>query len=115
MRLQYCGHLVEMLTNIFVLDRLSKWETKLRDDFKIRKKIKAGDWPLVYRHLAPRLNRPGKKGLSQPTTIRLYGKEIPFDDAWKEIRRSRAHKLSPRLRKLIVEDEVAIVYGFGES
>lgn len=96
MRLQYCGHREELLTNISVLDRLSKWETKLRDDFKIRKKIKAADWPFVYGQLAPRLKTPGKKGLSRPTTIRLYGKEIPFDDAWKEIRRSHAHKLPPR-------------------
>lgn len=88
-----------MLTNISVLDRLSKWETKLRDDFKIRKKAKACDWPLVYRHLAPRLERPGEKRLRQPTTIRLDGKEIPFDNAWKEIRRLGVHKLSPRLCK----------------
>lgn len=88
-----------MLTNVSVLDRLSKWETKLRDDLKIRKKAKAADWPLVYRHLAARLEKPGEKRLRQPTTIRLYGKEIPFDDAWKEIRRSHAHKLSPRLCK----------------
>lgn len=99
LRLQYCGHLVEMLTNISVLDRLSKWESRLRDDFKIRKKAKADYWPSVYRHLAPRLERLGKKRLSRPTTIRLDGKEILFDDAWKEIRRSGAHKLSPRLCK----------------
>ncbi|KAJ0120529.1 hypothetical protein J7T55_015258 [Diaporthe amygdali] len=39
---------------------------------------------------------PGKKRLRKPTTIRLDGRNIPFDEAWKEIRRSGAHILSPR-------------------
>lgn len=82
------------------LYRLSTWESKLRVDLKIRKKNKAADWPLVYRHLAARLEELGKKQLKCPATIRLDGKEIPFDEAWKEIRRSGAHKLSPHLCKL---------------
>lgn len=97
--LQYCGHLIEALTNMLILNRPSTWESKLRVDLRIRKKIKASDWPLVYRHLAPRLENPGKKRLKRPTTIRLDGVEIPFDKAWKEIRRSGAHNLSPRMRK----------------
>lgn len=97
--LQYCGHLIEALTKTLILNRLSTWEYKLRVDLRIRKKVKASDWPVVYRHLAPRLEKPGKKRLKRPTTIRLDGMEIPFDEAWKQIRRSGAHNLSPRMRK----------------
>lgn len=99
LNVQYPGYQLVVLTFTSAQNSLSTWESKVRVDLRIRKKNKANHWPLVYRHLAPRLERPGKKRLRKPTTIRLDGREIPFDEAWKEIRRSGAHKISPHLCK----------------
>lgn len=71
-------------------NRLSTWESKLRESLQLRKKVKAKDWPLIYRHIRPRLERPKQKILKKKTIICLNDYEIPWDKVWKEIRRSGA-------------------------
>lgn len=75
--------------------RLSTWESKLRERLQLRKKAKAHDWPLIYQHILPRLEHPRKKKLKRETIIRLNGTEIPWDKAWREIRRSGAFRIDP--------------------
>jgi hypothetical protein len=58
------------------------YETKLRDKFKLRKKLRKDDWPIVYQHFR---KRDGKD-----TGVYLNGTEIPWKKAWKEMRRSGA-------------------------
>ncbi|KAI0863378.1 hypothetical protein F4860DRAFT_522071 [Xylaria cubensis] len=65
---------------------LSTYETKLRDKLGLRKKLKKGDWTAVYQHIR---NRGGKE-----TGIYLNGTRIPWEKAWKEIRRSGARVTS---------------------
>lgn len=79
-----------------ITGRLSTWESKLRERLQLRKKAKAHDWPLIYQHILPRLEHPRKKKLKMETIIRLNGAEIPWDKAWKEIRRSGAFRIDPR-------------------
>lgn len=75
--------------------RLLTWESKLREKLHLRKHAKSHDWPLIYQHIRPRLEHPRKKKLKKETIIRLNGAVIPWDKAWKEIRRSRALKHEP--------------------
>ncbi|ROW07168.1 hypothetical protein VPNG_07331 [Cytospora leucostoma] len=60
------------------------WETKLRDDLGLRKKLKKKDWPIIYGHVLARREQ-GKE-----TAIYLNGTRLPWGKAWKEIRRSGA-------------------------
>lgn len=80
--------------------RLSTWETKLRDVLQVRKKVKGSDWPTIYRHVLPRLERPGRKKVKRPTAIYLNNTAIPWEKAWKEVRRSGVLGRSPRQGKL---------------
>ncbi|KAI2602244.1 hypothetical protein GGR54DRAFT_532103 [Hypoxylon sp. NC1633] len=61
---------------------LSTYETKLRDELRLRKKLKKDDWSAVYHHY---LSRDGRD-----TAVYLNGSKIPWKKAWKEIRRSGA-------------------------
>lgn len=60
--------------------RLPLYEKKLRDTHKLRKKLKAKDWPQIY-HYA-RAN--GLDGFD----LYLNGTLIPWHKVWKEFRRS---------------------------
>ncbi|KAI0536533.1 hypothetical protein GGR58DRAFT_475065 [Xylaria digitata] len=64
----------------FPVHPLSTYETKIRDKLRLRKKLKRTDWPIVYHHFR---NRSGKD-----TGIYLNNVRIPWEKAWKEIRRS---------------------------
>lgn len=57
---------------------------------QLRKKAKSTNWPLIYQHVLPRLEKPGQKHLRRETAIYLNNSEIPWNKAWKEIRRSGA-------------------------
>ncbi|KAI2627759.1 hypothetical protein GGR54DRAFT_590352 [Hypoxylon sp. NC1633] len=65
---------------------LSTYETKLRDKLGLRKKLKKSDWSAVYQSY---LKRNGKD-----TAVYLNGSKIPWNKAWKEIRRSGARSTS---------------------
>lgn len=69
--------------------RLSAWEAKLRDVLQLRKKLKNQDWAQIWLYA---LSRSYKK---KEFDVYLNGTLIPWDKAWKEIRRSNAHKLRP--------------------
>ncbi|KAI0186119.1 hypothetical protein EV127DRAFT_187445 [Xylaria flabelliformis] len=62
---------------------LSTYGTKLRDQLKLPKKLKKKDWPVVYRHYQQR-QADGKQ-----THMYLNETFIPWEKAWKEIRRCR--------------------------
>ncbi|XXG98306.1 hypothetical protein Hte_004629 [Hypoxylon texense] len=64
---------------------LQTYETKLRDVLGLRKKLKKADWTAIYQHYQ---NRGGKS-----TGIYLNGSRIPWEKAWKEIRRSGARSV----------------------
>ncbi|KAI1379475.1 hypothetical protein F4677DRAFT_409316 [Hypoxylon crocopeplum] len=66
----------------FPIIPLSTYETKLRDELGLRKKLKKNDWSAVYQHY---LRREGKD-----TAVYLNGTKISWKKAWKEIRRSGA-------------------------
>ncbi|KAI0865902.1 hypothetical protein F4860DRAFT_509784 [Xylaria cubensis] len=70
----------------FPIFPLSTYETTLRDRLQLRKKLKRADWPIVYHHFR---NRGGKE-----TGLYLNGARIPWNKAWKEIRRSGARSIS---------------------
>ncbi|KAI0487675.1 hypothetical protein F4859DRAFT_510243 [Xylaria cf. heliscus] len=77
----------------FPIFPLSTYETRLRDKLKLRKKLKRDDWTAVYQHFQ---NRGGKE-----TGIYLNGMRIPWERAWKEIRRSGSRSVSDgQLREL---------------
>ncbi|KAI0387935.1 hypothetical protein F5Y04DRAFT_286844 [Hypomontagnella monticulosa] len=61
---------------------LSNYETRLRDELGLRKKLKKQNWHAVYQHY---LSSGGKH-----TGVYLNGTKIPWEKAWKEIRRSGA-------------------------
>lgn len=67
------------------LSSLSQYETQLRDTLGLRKKLKAEQWPKVY-------NYARSQGY-QSFDLYLSGNMTPWVKAWKEIRRSGAHKL----------------------
>ncbi|KAI0846871.1 ankyrin repeat-containing domain protein [Daldinia vernicosa] len=69
----------------FPVHSLSTYETKLRDELHLRKKLKKTDWVSIHHH---RLKRGDK-----PTRVYLNGTEIPQDKVWKEIRRSGARSV----------------------
>ncbi|KAI1752977.1 hypothetical protein F4782DRAFT_108458 [Xylaria castorea] len=62
---------------------LSTYESKLRD-LGLRKKMKRKDWHPIYRHYM----NSGQRH----TAIYFNGTRIPWDKAWKEIRRSGARE-----------------------
>ncbi|KAI0414646.1 hypothetical protein F5X98DRAFT_389674 [Xylaria grammica] len=62
---------------------LSTYESKLRD-LGLRKKMKRKDWYPVYQHYVNSGNRH--------TAMYFNGTRIPWDKAWKEIRRSGARE-----------------------
>ncbi|TGJ83804.1 hypothetical protein E0Z10_g4956 [Xylaria hypoxylon] len=62
---------------------LSTYESKLRD-LGLRKKMKRNDWHPVYQHYVNSGDRH--------TAIFFNGERIPWDRAWKEIRRSGARE-----------------------
>ncbi|KAI0486687.1 hypothetical protein F4859DRAFT_510474 [Xylaria cf. heliscus] len=62
---------------------LSTYESKLRD-LSLRKKMKKKDWYPIYQHYV----NSGHKH----TAIYFNGTRIPWDKAWKEIRRSGARE-----------------------
>ncbi|KAI0188891.1 hypothetical protein EV127DRAFT_470863, partial [Xylaria flabelliformis] len=70
----------------FPIFPLSTYETTLRDRLQLRKKLKRADWSIVYHHFR---NRGGKE-----TGLYLNGARIPWNKAWKEIRRSGARSIS---------------------
>ncbi|KAI0103971.1 hypothetical protein GGR51DRAFT_523061 [Nemania sp. FL0031] len=63
----------------FPVTPLSTYESKLRD-LGLRKKMKRKDWHTVYQHYVQSGNRH--------TAIYFNGMRIPWEKAWKEIRRS---------------------------
>lgn len=65
---------------------LSTYETKLRDVLGLRKKLKKADWTAIHQHYQ---DRQGKD-----TGIYLNGSRIPWEKAWKEIRRYGAQSMS---------------------
>ncbi|KAI1802048.1 hypothetical protein F4811DRAFT_555240 [Daldinia bambusicola] len=66
----------------FPVSSLSTYETKLRDELHLRKKLKKTDWVSVQYHRR-------KRG-DKPTAVYLNGIEILQHKVWKEIRRSGA-------------------------
>ncbi|KAI0859641.1 hypothetical protein F4860DRAFT_481716 [Xylaria cubensis] len=64
---------------------LSTYESKLRD-LGLRKKMKSKDWRPVYRHYI--------NSGSRHTALYFNGTRIPWDKAWKEIRRSGVRELN---------------------
>ncbi|KAH8683956.1 ankyrin repeat-containing domain protein [Ilyonectria robusta] len=74
----------QIMEQDYAFPEMSLWmyETKLRDKFKLRKKLRKDDWPIVYQHFR---KRDGKD-----TGVYLNGTEIPWKKAWKEMRRSGA-------------------------
>ncbi|KAI1736049.1 hypothetical protein F4680DRAFT_271001 [Xylaria scruposa] len=64
---------------------LSTYESKLRD-LGLRKKMKSKDWRPVYQHYI--------NSGSRHTAIYFNGTRVPWDKAWKEIRRSGARELN---------------------
>ncbi|KAH6962033.1 hypothetical protein BKA56DRAFT_623343 [Ilyonectria sp. MPI-CAGE-AT-0026] len=75
----------QIMEKDYAFPEMSLWmyETKLRDKFKLRKKLRKDDWPIVYQHFR---KRDGRKD----TGVYLNGTEIPWKKAWKEMRRSGA-------------------------
>ncbi|KAJ2986464.1 hypothetical protein NUW58_g5016 [Xylaria curta] len=67
----------------FPVTPLSTYESKLRD-LGLRKKMKRTDWHPVYQHYVNSGNRH--------TVIYFNGTRIPWEKAWKEIRRSGARE-----------------------
>ncbi|KAH8164414.1 hypothetical protein CIB48_g3845 [Xylaria polymorpha] len=67
----------------FPVTPLSTYEYKLRE-LGLRKKMKKADWYPVYQHYVNSGNRH--------TVIYFNGTRIPWDKAWKEIRRSGARE-----------------------
>lgn len=63
-------------------NRLSTYGMKLRSKLGLRRKLKKTDWPIIYSHYL--------KGEERERGIYLNGLRIPWDKAWKEIRRSGA-------------------------
>lgn len=70
----------------FPIIPLSTYETKLRNVLGLRKKLKKADWTAIHQHYQ---DRGGKK-----TGIYLNGSKIPWEKAWKEIRRSGARSVT---------------------
>lgn len=68
-------------------NRLSTWESKLRDELKLRKRAKTTDWPLIYRHVLPRLEHPKKKKPKRPTAVYINSTQVEWEKVWKEMRR----------------------------
>ncbi|KAI1775132.1 ankyrin [Hypoxylon cercidicola] len=66
----------------FPIMPLTIYETRLRDVLGLRKKLKKADWTAIHQHYQ---SREGKD-----TGIYLNGSRIPWEKAWKEIRRSGA-------------------------
>ncbi|GAW12868.1 hypothetical protein ANO14919_022390 [Xylariales sp. No.14919] len=64
----------------FPVHPLSTYESKIRDKLRLRKKLKRAEWPVVYHHFQ---SRAGKE-----TGVYLNNVRIPWEKAWKEIRRS---------------------------
>ena len=62
------------------IGRLSTYETKLRDEQHLRKKLKAVDWAAVSQHLESRRSRKSE--------VRLNGVVIPQTKMKKEIARN---------------------------
>ncbi|TRX94221.1 hypothetical protein FHL15_004989 [Xylaria flabelliformis] len=62
---------------------LTTYGTKLRDQLKLPKKLKKKDWPVIYQHYRHR-QADGKQ-----TSMYLNDTSIPWEKAWKEIRRYR--------------------------
>ncbi|KUI55035.1 Ankyrin repeat and KH domain-containing protein 1 [Cytospora mali] len=74
---------------------LSTWESKLRDELGLRKKARTNDWPLIYRHVLPRLEHPKRKKPKKPTGVYINNTIVEWDKAWKEMRRSGVLAKSP--------------------
>ncbi|KAI0161077.1 hypothetical protein GGR52DRAFT_576484 [Hypoxylon sp. FL1284] len=66
---------------------LSTYERKLRDVLRLRKKLKKADWAVIYQHCQDHLDKKPE--------IYLHGTRIPWEKAWKEMRRSGARE-APR-------------------
>ncbi|KAI8948543.1 hypothetical protein F4801DRAFT_556522 [Xylaria longipes] len=62
---------------------LTMYGAKLRDQLNLPKKLKRKDWPVVYRHYQKR------QACGKQTHMYLNSTFIPWEKAWKEIRRSR--------------------------
>ncbi|KAI1159728.1 hypothetical protein F5B18DRAFT_635441 [Nemania serpens] len=69
----------------FPITPLSTYESKLRD-LGLRKKMKKTDWHPVYQHYVNSGNKH--------TAMLFNGIRIPWDRAWKEIRRSGAREIN---------------------
>lgn len=61
---------------------LSTYETRLREELRLRKNLKRVEWHAVYQHLKRREGRE--------TGIYINGTRKPWNSAWKEMRRSGA-------------------------
>ncbi|KAH8156665.1 hypothetical protein CIB48_g11581 [Xylaria polymorpha] len=81
---------------------LSTYESKLRD-LGLRKKMKKKDWHPIYQHYVNSGHRH--------TTIYFNGTRIPWDKAWKEIRRSGARECNDALYRLANDDVSGIRTG----
>lgn len=66
-------------------NRLSTYETKLRDAFKLRKKLKSDDWGAIHHHA--QLQGYAHGGYE----VYLNDTRIPWQRVWKEIRRNGFH------------------------
>ncbi|KAI1738463.1 hypothetical protein F4680DRAFT_424863 [Xylaria scruposa] len=84
----------------FPIFSLSTYETTLRDKLRLRKKLKRTQWPIVYHHYQ---NRAGKA-----TGLYLNGERIPWNKAWKEIRRSGARSISDISRPAPLPEGVVV-------
>ncbi|KAJ1324359.1 ankyrin repeat domain-containing protein [Microdochium nivale] len=62
---------------------LAQYEVKLKKDLGLRKKLSAHDWPAVWDHYREIKEKSGAR-----VAIYLNGTEIPFEKAWKEIKRN---------------------------
>jgi hypothetical protein len=79
----YCDRVTITMS---ISNRLSIYETKFRDQFGFRKRLKSGDWPRIYHYAR-------SKGFSK-FDVYLNGCVIPERKVWKELRRSGVMRLN---------------------
>lgn len=85
-----------------MIRRLSRWESTLRDDLGVFKRLKKGHWRILYREYERRGKRP----------FDLFAGDdlvYPWQKVWKELRRNRNMAL-PRgeYRVILVGDLLEI-------
>lgn len=67
-----------------ISNRVSIYETKLRDSLQMRKNLKKTDWPIIIHHVNERARRENKE-----SDVYRYGVLIPKKTLGKEFHRHR--------------------------